>query len=236
MRKKEAAGAEKIFGVDWPWKAERMRDPEGGLKWDEHEKRLGCGFGGETLLCFNKDSTTKPVIRIAFAFASILFSVADVKAIVPVSSDSTSAGSPAPASPKDLDGSASLGATLPTKFSNVPLGNVMRVFSARYGVPFAIEANAKSPITGDFHALDLQAAVAEAARQAGLFAVPLGKGLSAGYRLTLHAPAALPNPPASAATGPAKASPKVLSDAGQSRAALLQERARLLEAAAKQHS
>jgi hypothetical protein len=135
-------------------------------------------------------------------------------------------------------GSAPAAPALALKFSKVPLGNVMRVLSARYGVPFTIEANATAPITGDFAGLDLPAAVAEAARQAGLHPIPLGKDATAGFRLSLHpAPnaAASPAPPAAAAD---PASPPTLAPApvaGESaRGRLLQERARLLAAAARQ--
>jgi hypothetical protein len=123
------------------------------------------------------------------------------------------------------------------KFFKVPLGNVLRVMSARYGVPFTIEANAVAPISGDFHLLDLKAAVAEAARQAGLFAIPLGKEDSSGFRLSLHPPAA-PNPiepslAAAALAPPAVSRPGVpdATDPVRRRAALLQQRARLLAAA-----
>ena len=132
-------------------------------------------------------------------------------------------------------------AALPMRFSQVPLGNVMRVMSARYGVPFTIEANAAAPISGDFRKLDLKAAVAEAARQAGLFAIPLGKDASAGFRLSLHPPAAPnpiePSPLAVAPAPPAVSNPSAAppADPARRRAELLQQRARLLAAAAQQN-
>jgi len=130
---------------------------------------------------------------------------------------------------------------LPMKFSKMPLGNVMRVMSARYGAPFTIETKAKTPISGDFHSLDLPAAVAEVARQAGLFAIPLGKDPSAGFRLSLHPPAA-PNPIepslAASASAPSAASPSAVPAAvapERRRAELLQQRARLLAVAGQQN-
>src|ERR1700689_1975002 len=92
-------------------------------------------------------------------------------------------------------------AALLLKFSKAPLGNVMRVFSARFGgMPLTIEANATAPISGDFSSDDVKTAVGEAARQAGLFAIPLGPDPASGFRLSRHAP---PTPPPSAQDLPA---------------------------------
>lgn len=181
--------------------------------------------------------------RIPFAFAAIFFATAAARAVTPVSG----AAMPGPSAAAVPAANAKAGtapatgvSALPMRFSKVPLGNVMRVMSARYGVPFTIEANAVAPISGDFRSLDLKATVAEVARQAGLFAIPMGKEDSAGFCLSLHPPAA-PNPiapaPSAAAAASLAASPSAApaaTDPERRRAELLQQRARLLAAAAHQ--
>jgi hypothetical protein len=175
--------------------------------------------------------------RPALIFASFFFAAAAARAVAPAPAaanpgpNARSADSPVAPAPE--------GAALPMKFDKVPLGNVLRVLSARFGVPFAIEAGAKAPITGDFHTMDLKSAVAEAARQAGLFAIPLGKEPSAGFRLSRNPPPAPPvpsgsiSPPAGSAPPAARPpDPQAGTAAEQARAKLLQERARLLESAA----
>jgi hypothetical protein len=72
---------------------------------------------------------------------------------------------------------------LPMQFDKVPLGNVARLLSARFSVTVSIAANAKAPVTGNFSSLDLKAALAECARQAGLTVVPLGTAASDGFSL-----------------------------------------------------
>jgi hypothetical protein len=124
-------------------------------------------------------------------------------------------------------------ASLPLKFSNIPLGNVMRILSAQYGVTFTIEANAKFPISGDFRALSLAAAVAEAARQAKLFAIPLGETPAAGFRLSLRPPPVQRPPERAALAGtPVRAAPPP-DESDRVRARLLRDRARLLANAAR---
>ncbi|MGH7996470.1 MAG: hypothetical protein ACREFX_08975 [Opitutaceae bacterium] len=132
---------------------------------------------------------------------------------------------------------------LPMTVSKAPLGNVVRLCSAKYGVPFTIEAHAKAPITGDFTGMDLKSALAETARQAGLFVIPEGKRPADGFRLSLHEPPALAaamkaKPPLAAAAPPAPAAANGAAAAPVSaservRAELLQERARLQREAAK---
>ena len=124
-------------------------------------------------------------------------------------------------------------ASLSLKFSNLPLGNVMRILSAQYGVTFTIEANAKLPISGDFRALSLSAAVTEAARQAKLFAIPLGETPAAGFRLSLLPPP-VKRPADRMETAAAPGRPVSVPDASDRvRAQLLRARARLLADAAR---
>lgn len=118
-------------------------------------------------------------------------------------------------------------APLPLRFDHALLGNVVRVFSARYHVPFSIEAHAKSPITGDFTKDSLPAAVAEVARQAHLYAIPMGKKPADGYTFSLVAPP--PAPKAAAAAGPSPAEVT----AERERQQLLLQRQKLLQQAAQ---
>jgi hypothetical protein len=85
----------------------------------------------------------------------------------------------------------------PLRFEKMPLGNVVRVLSARFHAPVTVAAQATVPITGDFSALDFPRALTEAARQAGLVVVPAGPDAAAGYVLE---PPAKPDP--SVALGP----------------------------------
>jgi hypothetical protein len=121
---------------------------------------------------------------------------------------------------------------VPLQFTKAPLGNVIRVFSARFHAPFTIEAHAKAPITGDFSRDDLPTAVNAVARQAGLYAIPLGVKPTDGYRLSLKPP-----PPAAGKADLAQAKPAPpaasATDAEKRRAELLRERAKLLQEAAQ---
>jgi len=74
------------------------------------------------------------------------------------------------------------------RFERIPLGNVVRVLSARFATPVTIVANARAPITGDFSAMDLRHALGAASEQAGLVVVPLGPGASGGFALQPPAP------------------------------------------------
>ncbi|HVW22817.1 MAG TPA: hypothetical protein VHC86_16505 [Opitutaceae bacterium] len=127
-------------------------------------------------------------------------------------------------------------AALPMRFHETPLGNVVRVFSARFGVPLTVEANARAPISGDFQQLDLTAAVNEAARQAGLFAIPLGQDPAAGFRFSAHPPPppGPPKPPAARPEEMVVSQDDPAAQAARQRAALLQKRAELEAAAAAQ--
>jgi len=80
-------------------------------------------------------------------------------------------------------GVAEASRALPMRFNKVPLGNVARLLSARFSVTVSIAANAKAPVTGDFSSLNLKAALAECAKQAGLTVVPLGAAASDGFSL-----------------------------------------------------
>ena len=101
----------------------------------------------------------------------------------------------------------------PMRFDHLPLGNVVRIISARYRVPVTITAHATSPITGDFSGLSLHDGLDEVAAQAGLEVVALGKTDAAGFLLRL--PKVVPPPP-----GPVES-------AAARRAALLKQRADL---------
>jgi hypothetical protein len=190
--------------------------------------------------------------RIALAFGYIFVPVS-LSALVPAggppAGGSTSAvtftvpgvnapaAQPVAAAPKPVAAARSPArkpAALRVKFSKVALGNVVRVFSARYGAPFTIEAKAKAPITGDYTNVALPDAVTDVARQAGLYAIPMGPKPSDGYRLAVHpAPAPAPATTAPAATVAGKPAGGPADPAEEARAALLRERARLLEQAAK---
>jgi hypothetical protein len=163
-----------------------------------------------------KNNIALPVNRLIPTIALLFLTAAAARAVVP-------ADGPAAAAP------------LPMVFRETPLGNVVRVFSARFGVPFTIEANAKAPITGDFHDMDLTAAVNEAARQAGLFALPLGKDPAAGFRFSAHPPPspAPPTPPAPQPEETVVSQASSAPEAARIRAALLQKRAELEAAAAQ---
>ena len=105
----------------------------------------------------------------------------------------------------------------PLRFDHLPLGNAVRILSARASVPVTIKANAKAPVTGDFSRLDLRPALAEAAAQAGLELVVLGKTDADGFLLRLPKVPVAPAPPSALVAIPAPA-PRV--------AALLQPAAR----------
>jgi hypothetical protein len=180
--------------------------------------------------------------RFTLSIASLFFAAASAAAMVPAVAAPLAAPVAAPAL-----NSPAHPAALSLKFSKAPLGNVMRVFSARFGgMPLTIEADATAPISGDFSSDDVKTAVGEAARQAGLFAIPLGPDPASGFRLSRHAP---PTPPPSAqdSQAPLRATESIPAPvpvflptsalnsdgAERSRAELLRERAKLLEAAAK---
>ena len=116
------------------------------------------------------------------------------------------------------------GPTVPAlRFDKVPLGNVVRILSARFSAPVTITANARAPITGDFSGLAVGAALTAVARQAGLIARPLGAKASAGFVLE-PPPVPPPGPtPAEIALG--------LQAAARRRAALLQQRTALMQQA-----
>jgi len=61
---------------------------------------------------------------------------------------------------------AGSGASAPLHIDNMPLGNVVRILSARYHAPVTLTAGAQAPITGDLTGMDVRQALAEAARQA----------------------------------------------------------------------
>jgi hypothetical protein len=113
---------------------------------------------------------------------------------------------------------------LPMTFDKVPLGNVARLLSARFGVPVSITGNAKAPVTGNFSSLDLKAALAECARQAGLTVVPLGPAPSDGFSLE---PPKSP-PPATAPKGNNASPSEGKPDGGAALAAAAARRAELL--------
>jgi len=166
-----------------------------------------------------KNNIAPPVNRLIATIALLFLTAAAGRAVVP-------ADGPA----------AAAAAALPMVFRGTPLGNVVRVLSARFGVPFTVEANAKAPITGDFHDMDLTAAVNEAARQAGLFALPLGKDPAAGFRFAAHPPPPpeAPKPPAPQPEEMVVSQASSVSEAARIRAALLQKRAQLEAAASGQ--
>jgi hypothetical protein len=105
------------------------------------------------------------------------------------------------------------------RFARVPLGNVALVLSARFQVPVTITTNARAPITGDFSGLDLAAALAAAAAQAGLIARRLAPDAGGGYILE--------PPPSGEPTAQEVA--QGLQAAARRRAELLRQRAALLQ-------
>lgn len=111
----------------------------------------------------------------------------------------------------------------PLQFNHMPLGNVVRVISARFHTPVTILAGALVPVTGNFTGMDARQALEEAARQAGLTVVPLGAKASAGFLLEAPPPSK-PGPSA-----PATDSATVAS----LRAELLQRRAELAKEASR---
>jgi hypothetical protein len=76
-------------------------------------------------------------------------------------------------------------APAPIYFNHAPLGNVIRVISARFNVHIELDANAKTPITGDFSQLNLNQSLELAAKQACMDVVHLGHGASEAYELRL---------------------------------------------------
>lgn len=104
----------------------------------------------------------------------------------------------------------------PLRFDRAPLGNVARVLGARLHATVAIEANAAAPVSGDFSRLEPGAALAEAARQAGLVVAAEG---AAGFRLKRPAPE----------PSPAERAAPILAAAERERAGLLRRRAELLK-------
>ena len=106
----------------------------------------------------------------------------------------------------------------PLVFDHLALGNVVRIISARYSAPVTIAAHASSPITGDFSHFGLREGLNEAAAQAGLEVVALGKNDAAGF--LLRVPKAVAAPPVAAVTAPDR------------RAELLKQRAALRQSEA----
>ena len=105
------------------------------------------------------------------------------------------------------------------RFAGMPLGNVARVLSARFATTITVGANAKAPISGDFTRLGVRAALAEAARQAGLVVSPLGPREADGFLLA---------PPRRAVAATAESSG--INPTGR-RGALLEERRILIDEA-----
>jgi len=131
--------------------------------------------------------------------------------------------------------------TIPLRFERVPLGNVVRILSARFRAQVTIAAQSAAPITGDFSDLTLPQALAAAAAQAGLEVVPLGAGDASGYLLKKGSdlcpaeaksagPKVLSADPAQA--GPADAKIALVIAAGR-RAALLKQRTQLQQNASR---
>jgi len=119
---------------------------------------------------------------------------------------------------------------LSLKFNKVPLGNFVRILSARFGATVAIGANARAPITGDFSGMDLRQALTAAGSQSGLVVVLLGKDPSAGYCLDTPKPAPPAAPAAVAGAPKSDASVKVgLDEAARRRLELLRAQQGLLE-------
>ena len=89
---------------------------------------------------------------------------------------------------------AALGAPVkkPLVFDHLALGNVVRIISARSSAPVTITAHATSPITGDFSHFSLREGLDEAAAQAGLEVVALGKNNAAGFLLRVPKVVAVP--------------------------------------------
>ena len=126
------------------------------------------------------------------------------------------------------------------KFDRMKLGNVARILSARMNVPVTIEAKADAEITGDYGHMDLRRALSDAAGQAGLVVVALGRdGLDGYTMMTPTAVAKLDRNPRGAIDAvmlvarPA-ADPEdrrgFLLEAARKRAELLKRRQTLLEA------
>jgi hypothetical protein len=125
----------------------------------------------------------------------------------------------------------------PLKFEQMPLGNVVRVLSARFKAPVTVTAHASAPITGDFSALDCRQALTEAARQAGLVVVPGGSDTAAGFVLEppgSQAPVVQiePNPDLNAGGSTSAETKTGLEAAAARRAELLRQRTALVRQAA----
>jgi hypothetical protein len=94
------------------------------------------------------------------------------------------------------------------------------------GASITITANATAPVTGDFSKLEPAAALAEAARQAGLVVVALGKSPQDGFSLTKpQAPSEARKPEN---RDDAAAAQAALAEAERRREALLRRKAELL--------
>ncbi len=109
----------------------------------------------------------------------------------------------------------------PLHFDHLPLGSVARVLSAKYQVSITILANATAPVTGDFSQLSISQALTLAAAQAGLVVRPEGTGWMIGPKLP------------DGAEKPARPEVALHPGAAERRAALLRQRAELLQQAAK---
>lgn len=135
----------------------------------------------------------------------------------------------------------------PLHFNRTALGNVVRLLSAKYRATVSVAANARAPVTGDFSALTLRAALAEAARQAGLTVVALGSRDSDGFRLQPGDPSGgvkvAPSPQVPAQEDLARPAPRrerraepasgLPTEADRRREALLRRRRALLEEAGR---
>jgi hypothetical protein len=119
--------------------------------------------------------------------------------------------------------SAATDAPSPLRFEKTPLGNAVRRIAARLGATVSIAANATAPVSGDFSHLDPKAALAEAARQAGLIVVGGGTEAAPEFSLVRPGTPAL-SPPDSRDAQKALA----LVAADRQRADLLRKRAALL--------
>ena len=111
------------------------------------------------------------------------------------------------------------------RFERVALGNVVRVISAKFNVPITIAANATVPVTGDFSNLTLDKVLEQAASQAGLVSVALGKSAKDGFSLEIPANKAQGDEATPISPGEKAA----LAAAAERRAELLRKRKALLD-------
>jgi hypothetical protein len=130
---------------------------------------------------------------------------------------------------------------IPLRFEHVPLGNVVRIISARFRFQVTVTAQSTAPITGDFSGLTPRQALAAAAAQAGLEVVALGADDASGFLLKkgpgLHPPGAKSGDTKINSTDPDPVGPAdakiALAIAAARRAALLKQRAQLQQNAVR---